>query len=153
ADIERGVTRAPRRDTVALLAEALHLGSQERQRFAAAARHLDHRSLSWRTQQQPQSSTPVAPEFVGRTRELRLLDRHLAGEGPPLLLLAGEPGIGKSRLLAEAARRGEVAGWRVFQGGCQGRGGQEPYAPLLGAIKRHIQRLSQPELSSALHEC
>jgi predicted ATP-dependent serine protease len=49
---------------------------------------------------------------------LTLLDRHLAGEGPPVLLLAGEPGIGKSRLLAEAAERGQGLGWQVPQAGC-----------------------------------
>ena len=30
-------------------------------------------------------------------------------------------------------------GWRVLEGGCQRRGGQEPYAPLLGAVKCYIQ--------------
>jgi tetratricopeptide (TPR) repeat protein/transcriptional regulator with XRE-family HTH domain len=152
ADIERGVTRAPRRDTVALLAEALHLVSQERKIFEAAARHLDHRSLPQRTLHL-QFRAASTPEFVGRTRELRLLDRHLAGEGLPLLLLAGEPGIGKSRLLAEVAWRAEAAGWRVLQDGCQGRGGQEPYAPSLGALKRYIQQLSDTELSAALLDC
>lgn len=152
ADIERGVTRAPRRDTVALLAEALHLVSQERHTFEAAARHLDRRSRPPHTQQL-RSNPAAVPAFVGRARELRLLDRHLAGEGPPLLLLAGEPGIGKSRLLAEIAWRGEAAGWRVLQDGCRGRGGQEPYAPLLGALKRCIQQLSDTELSVTLHNC
>lgn len=123
ADIERGVTRAPRRDTVALLAEALHLVSQERHAFEAAARHLDRRSRPPHTQQL-RSNPAAGPALVGRARELRLLDRHLAGEGPPLLLLAGEPGIGKSRLLAEVAWRGEAAGWRVLQDGCRGRGGR-----------------------------
>ena len=37
--------------------------------------------------------------FMGRTRELALAERHLRGAGPPLLLLAGEPGIGTTRLL------------------------------------------------------
>src|SRR5438477_1099804 len=43
-DIERGVSRAPRKDTVALLAEALGLAVHERPAFEAAARHLDDRS-------------------------------------------------------------------------------------------------------------
>ena len=36
---------------------------------------------------------------MGRAHKLALLERHLSGDGPPVLLLAGEPGIGKSRLL------------------------------------------------------
>lgn len=151
-DIERGVSRAPRRDTVALLADALHLGPHERPPFEAAARRLDQRSLP-QTTWQPRSGAAAHVQFVGRSRELRLLDHHLAGEGPPLLLLAGEPGIGKSRVLAAAVQRGAAAGWQVLTDGCQRRGGQEPYAPLLGALKGYLQRLSPAALSAALHEC
>src|SRR5205085_6363764 len=75
---------------------------------------------------------------VGRERERALLERHLAGEGVPLLLFSGEPGIGKTRLLREAVRQGQDAGWTVLEGGCQRGGGQEPYAPLVGALERHI---------------
>ncbi len=64
------------------------------------------------------SQRSVPSPLVSRGRELTLLDRHLAGEGPPVLLLAGEPGIGKSRLLAEAAERGQGLGWQVPQAGC-----------------------------------
>src|SRR5206468_2554506 len=63
----------------------------------------------------------------GRTRELALLERHLAGEGPPVLLLAGEPGIGKTRLLQVVIQQAEGRGWAVLVGGCQRRDGQEPY--------------------------
>jgi tetratricopeptide (TPR) repeat protein/predicted ATPase len=78
---------------------------------------------------------------VGRAQELAGLDRHLAGspEGsPPLLLLAGEPGIGKSRLLDEVGRRGAEAGCQVLRAGCARSGGQLPYTPLLQALQRQI---------------
>ena len=63
-------------------------------------------------------------EFVGREEELAelaaLLDRSIESRKPHLALLIGEPGIGKSRLLAEFARRlddrPEVVTWR--QGRC-----------------------------------
>jgi predicted ATPase len=80
------------------------------------------------------------PPLVGRQRELALLGRHLAGQGPPLLLLAGEPGIGKTRLLRAAIPRAVAQGWRVLEGGCQRRGGQEPYSPLVEALEQHIHQ-------------
>jgi predicted ATPase len=57
----------------------------------------------------------------------------------PLLLLAGEPGIGNSRLLEAAVQRALAQGWCVLAGGCQRRDGQEPYAPLLQALAQHLQ--------------
>ena len=101
SDLERGVRRLPRKDTVGLLADALGLAAPERTAFAAAARRLGDAASS-------------PPPFVGRARELALLERHLAGRGPSVLLLAGEPGIGKTRLLREAAQRGPGQGWRVL---------------------------------------
>ena len=54
--------------------------------------------------------------FVGRVRELveleRVLDATLAGSGSTVLL-AGEAGIGKTRLAAEVARRAGDAGFEV----------------------------------------
>ena len=159
-DIERGVSHAPRRDTVALLAGALGLTPDESPAFEAAARRLDDRSpavpqarSTSPTGIQPRPVGAPAPPFVGRTRELALLTQHLSGEGPPLLVLAGEPGIGKSRLLAEAVRDAEAAGRCVLRGGCQRRGGQEPYAPLLSALKSHIEGLSHTQMRAALVGC
>src|SRR5215467_8241767 len=86
SSLERGKRRAPHKDTIELLAEALQLSPQDRAAFEAAARS--------RAVPQPQPldrQTTPSPPLVGRARELALLERHLAGEGPPLLLLAGEP--------------------------------------------------------------
>jgi len=93
--------------------------------------------------------------LVGRERELELLDRFLAGERTPpgpasVLLLAGEPGIGKTRLLQATALRAIARGWCVLVGGCQRRGGQEPYAPLLKALAHHLQAAGPIERRAAL---
>ena len=77
----------------------------------------------------------------------------MAAEGPPVLLLAGEPGIGKSSLLALAAKRAEAHGWCVLAGGCHRRGGQAPYAPILGALQSHLQRQSSTRLRAHLQGC
>lgn len=57
--------------------------------------------------------------MVGRARELVAIDRALhaaaAGHGG-LLLVSGEAGIGKSRLLAECARRARGMGMAVLSG-------------------------------------
>src|SRR5207302_3436279 len=108
----------------------------------------------WRvTTAVPTDSVSDTPPLVGRGRELALVERHLAGEGAPLLLFAGEPGIGKSRLLREAGRRAASHGLRVLEGGCQRRGGQEPFAPLLGAIKRYLSTRTPAELRGDLRGC
>ena len=49
----------------------------------------------------------VTPPFVGRERELAQIGAALDGAGAgrgQLMMLAGEPGIGKTRLAAEFAR-------------------------------------------------
>ena len=63
----------------------------------------------------------AAQQLVGRDQEIAEIRRRLAGSGPPVLLFAGEPGIGKTRLLDEAAARAAQTGWRVMRGGCQRR--------------------------------
>ncbi len=157
SDIERGIKSRPHRDTVRLLAEALDLDEAERAAFEAARGRGTPTALSANT---PDGAAATAarrgeglPPFVGRLSELTLLERHLAGDGPPVLMLAGEPGIGKSRLLREAAARADTNGWYALSGGCQRRGGQEPYAPLLAALKAHLRHRSQAQLRADLHGC
>jgi hypothetical protein len=45
------------------------------------------------------------------------------------------------------------SGWRVLAGGCQRRGGQEAYAPLLQALERHIRIQSPAQLRTDLRGC
>jgi tetratricopeptide (TPR) repeat protein/transcriptional regulator with XRE-family HTH domain len=151
SDLERGV-RTPRASTVQFLATALGLSAEQRAAFEVAARRraagvgVDPGGTGMA------SADGVVP-LLGRDHELALLERHLAGHGPPVLLLAGEPGIGKSRLLAEATRLAREAGLAVLQGGCDRRGGQGPYSPLLEALERHLQRQAPPQLRQALAGC
>jgi len=147
SDLERGVKHTPRPDTVQLLAAALALAPAETADFKRAAYRLGGADSHAVT---PETS---APPFVGRASELHLIDQYLTGVGPPVLLLAGEPGIGKSRLLQEAGLRATSGGWQVLSGGCQRRGGQEPYAPMLEALERYLRRQQPARLRQELQDC
>jgi transcriptional regulator with XRE-family HTH domain/tetratricopeptide (TPR) repeat protein len=147
--LERGVNVTPRKETVALLAKALELTAEYRAVFEAAAR---------RGGAPVQASPPARygralPPLVGRAGELALLERHLAGGGPPVLLLAGEPGIGKSRLLVEARRLAVGQGYCVLEGGCQRQGDQDLYAPLVQALERHLAGQPSSRRGAALQGC
>ncbi len=147
-DMERGVIHTPRKDTVTRLAAALALSPADRAALVEAARRLGASAVP-----APSPGGMSAPPFVGRARELDLLERHLAGEEPPLLLLAGEPGIGKTRLLHAAIPRAAARGLRALEGGCHRRGGQEPYAPILGALQRHVRNQRPAHLRAELQGC
>jgi len=95
----------------------------------------------------PVETRSVSPVFVGRTGELDTLNdalaRAAAGE-PQALLLGGEAGVGKTRLVEEfaatACRRAAVA-----VGGCVEIGADGlPFAPFSTALRvlREIGRAS-----------
>ena len=68
--------------------------------------------------------TKVADHLIGRAAELEAIDRALGelcdGRTAPLVI-QGEPGIGKTRLLAELAKRADARGCTVL-GGAAARG-------------------------------
>jgi len=149
--LERG-QRLPLPITAQLLADALALSPANRALLLTEARPQQGPLLFPAPAHHGQpGQTPI----IGRTRELTALEHHLAagGDGPPVLVFAGEPGIGKSRLLREADRLGERGGWRVLRGGCQRRGGQEPYAPLLAALEGYLRHQRPARLRDDLHGC
>ncbi|MGA6162165.1 BTAD domain-containing putative transcriptional regulator [Amycolatopsis magusensis] len=85
----------------------------------------------------------TGPGLVGRDHELQVL-RSLLGQvrgwrRPHLVTMLGEPGIGKSRLLAEfgrqAAERGEIAA--ALTGNTQPFAAEAPYAALTGVLREH----------------
>jgi DNA-binding SARP family transcriptional activator len=86
--------------------------------------------------------TRVAGQFVGREPELsellRGLDEALAGEGR-LFLVGGEPGIGKSRLVEQLARRAPERGAEVLVGRCWEAGGAPPYWPWVQALRLYLR--------------
>ena len=80
-----------------------------------------------------------SPRFVGRGEELTALESAvgaaLAGAGSAVLV-AGDPGIGKSRLISELVTRARASGATVLVGECPPLGdGELPYAPIVGALR------------------
>src|SRR5215211_6819989 len=92
----------------------------------------------------------TSTRLVGRTGELAELEAALreAAQGrPSLAFLAGESGVGKSRLLAELERRARAEGVTVIGGDAVELGeGELPYAPLVGAL-RPLARNADPVLA------
>src|SRR5262245_64577241 len=81
----------------------------------------------------------VAAPFVGRARELWELERALAaaraGSGATVLI-AGEAGIGKTRLASELATRARAAELEVLLGrSIDLVGTQLPYQPFVEALR------------------
>jgi predicted ATPase len=79
---------------------------------------------------------------VGRDRELASIVERLrsAGDGEGgVVLVSGEPGAGKTRLLEEAARLAEGQGWRVLLGHAYDAEGMPPYLPFVEALQDYVR--------------
>ncbi len=78
------------------------------------------------TRRDSRNATPM----IGRERELEIvrekIRRTLGGSGQVLGITA-EPGMGKTRLVAEAIRLAREAGLQVHDGECQSHGQKTPY--------------------------
>ncbi|HWT24314.1 MAG TPA: AAA family ATPase, partial [Solirubrobacteraceae bacterium] len=92
-----------------------------------------------------------ASRLVGRDRQLAELEGALAdaaGGRPSLAFVAGESGVGKTRLVGELQGRAAERGVRVLSGDCVELGeGQLAYAPLVMAM-RPLVRESDPVLDA-----
>jgi predicted ATPase len=81
----------------------------------------------------------TSARFVGRSGQLAELEaalRDAAEHRPSLALVAGESGVGKSRLVQELLDRARGDGVLVLAGDCVDLGeGELPYAPLVGALR------------------
>ncbi len=89
--------------------------------------------------------TGVCPIFVGRQFDLTtihlLIDRLRSGQGQALLV-SGEAGIGKSRLVAEAKASAAAYDIQLLQGNCFQTDRSSPYAPLLDLFRAYLTETS-----------
>jgi predicted ATPase len=79
------------------------------------------------------------PRFVGRDAELATLGEALAnavsGSGGGLVLISGEPGIGKTTLAAAFARRARAQGAQIAWGSAWEDSGAPPYWPWVQVLR------------------
>ncbi|MGC5012799.1 BTAD domain-containing putative transcriptional regulator [Streptosporangium sp. DT93] len=76
--------------------------------------------------------------LVGRDAEAGILERVVAGDGHRVVLIAGEPGIGKTRLAEHAAGAARARGHRVVWGRCWDGAGAPPFWPWTQAVRELV---------------
>ncbi|HVD81341.1 MAG TPA: AAA family ATPase [Propionibacteriaceae bacterium] len=96
----------------------------------------------------PALLTPLVEREAERATLRQLLDDALVGHGK-LALVAGEPGVGKSRLVAEIGNEAQARGMRVLTGHCVEMSGAPPYLPYVEIIE---QAISNPRSPLALRQ-
>jgi class 3 adenylate cyclase len=83
----------------------------------------------------------ICPVLVGRESEVTELEDALLaanrGDGQ-IVLMAGEAGVGKSRLAAELQRRAAKIGMTTLSGGCSEADLALPYLPFLEALGNYL---------------
>lgn len=95
----------------------------------------------------PQTPTPADLSFVGRAEEFnRLMTAyHLASSGQTqIVILAGEAGIGKTRLAAEFLQWATAQGAEVLSGRAFETGGELPYQPLAQLLRQRLDQEQTP---------
>lgn len=145
SDLERGVKTRPQRATVQLLAEGLKLTTEQRAAFDAAVPNRRRRRVTI----VPTIDLPVggflgalpdAP-LVGREGEIErireLVDEVVNGTGR-LILLSGEPGVGKTRLAQQTTVICRARGMHFAAGRCSQPQQTMAYYPWLEIVERLV---------------
>ena len=95
----------------------------------------------------------AAIDFVDRQREMgelvSALDDAMSGQGR-VVMLAGYPGIGKTRTAQEFAAIAETRNAEVFWGHCYEDEGALPYWPWLQIIRSHIDQSDVESLKASM---
>ena len=155
--------RRPSRRLAERLAVALAIPEEERRDFLAAARAqqathhlqleptpLDSDVPAAAMPAPPVSSNNDTTPFVGRNHEygqlIGLIARLTVGTGYTVLI-EGEPGIGKSRLLSEVTRYAQAQALPTLATNCYEIERAIPYQPVIDLVTRVLDRIT-PE---ALH--
>ncbi len=106
SDLERGLSRVPRLDTVSRLADALQLTQPEREALLRASGRLvgEHESAPTReVDPSPDGLPAFLTRLLGREQEQAALHRLLGRSDIRLVTLVGPGGVGKTRLAVRVA--------------------------------------------------
>jgi DNA-binding CsgD family transcriptional regulator/tetratricopeptide (TPR) repeat protein len=101
----------------------------------------------------PGASPASGRTFVGREAELQLLERafeRASGGQAGLVMVVGEPGIGKTRIAAELATRARLRRAQVLWGRCYESAGAPPYWPFVQALRGYVRDHEQDQLGRQL---
>jgi ATP/maltotriose-dependent transcriptional regulator MalT len=102
------------------------------------------------------ASRVSSPVVIGRDQERNVLEDVLAraatGGGAGVVLVGGEAGIGKTRLLDDAASTAADEGFLVLRGGCVSLGSDEglPFAPIAEALRGVVNAVPPDVLAPML---
>ena len=95
----------------------------------------------------------VRGQLVGRALELQQLRQHWAATQQArgqLVLLSGEPGVGKTRLAQDLIAHARDAGATVLRGGCYEYEATTPYLPFVESFREWTRWQSPAQLRAAL---
>lgn len=129
--LRRELNVDPSPETLAVMAEISHLSER-----AASARKTDRGSLI---------PAPLVGREADRSALLGFLEAIFKGLGG-LVLLEGEAGVGKTRILQEVAREAEWRGAQVLWGNAREAQGLKPYAPLVEAMQAGLSPLRMTQV-------
>jgi predicted ATPase/DNA-binding CsgD family transcriptional regulator len=100
------------------------------------------------------SGRTSSPVLVGRDEQMAVLDVAFADArrgGPTAVLLGGEAGVGKSRLVSEFGQAATAAGARVLTGGCLVLGTDGlPFAPFTAVLRDLVHEMGADAVASML---
>ncbi len=100
------------------------------------------------------SGRAASPVLVGRDEQMAALDAafdSVRQGGPTAVLLGGEAGVGKSRLVSEFGQAVTAAGARVLTGGCLELGTDGlPFAPFTAVLRDLVHELGADAVASML---
>ena len=104
----------------------------------------------------PGLGQPARSTFVGRAQELAVLRqawcRVRAGDGAQMVLITGEPGIGKTRLAREIALESCEQGAVVLHGSAE-EDLLVPYQPFVEALRHYLAISAPDELQHRVQPC
>jgi tetratricopeptide (TPR) repeat protein/transcriptional regulator with XRE-family HTH domain len=136
SDLERGIATTPRRDTVRLLADALHLTGPARAEFEAVARGrtVTAGAAAGRVAAPMRALPRDIGSFTGRRQELGELIAGVAGSGGVVGIhaIGGMAGVGKTAFAVHAAHRlaEQFPGGQIFLPLHGHTPGQQPVEPV-----------------------
>src|SRR5687768_6044842 len=95
----------------------------------------------------------VCPVLIGRAPHIEIIDgylRQVVDGSSQTLLISGEAGVGKSRLVGETRERADRLGITVLEGKCFEAHRTLPYGPLIDLLRSAVSREDPAQLAHAI---